>query len=222
MVIVSNQISSGKERLVAIGGELAQAEQQAADAQAVRRRSPQATIARREAVTKVAKARFDWDKMLIQLASVAPGDVWLTSAKAHGLQPAVGRRRRRRQPAARRLPRPGTRAGRLRQARERRPEVHGPPLLDHRRQRDRLRPHREVERQGQRRRPVRGRSDRVELLARRRTSTRAPSSRPSPRESAAPGSAAGSPRHPPAATPRRRRRPPPATPTTTTPAGGTK
>jgi len=80
MVIVSNQISSGKERIAAIGGELTQTEAEAA------RLKPyavfaQTTVERREAVTKVAKARFDWDKMLIQLARVAPGDVWLTTAK---------------------------------------------------------------------------------------------------------------------------------------------
>jgi Tfp pilus assembly protein PilN len=80
MVMVSNQISSGKERLVAISGELAQSEAEAAKLKPYATFA-QATIERRDAVTKVAKARFDWDKMLIQLARVAPGDVWLTSAK---------------------------------------------------------------------------------------------------------------------------------------------
>ncbi len=80
MVVVSNQISSGKERLVAINGELTQAEQQAAELKPYATFA-QATLDRRGAVTKVAKARFDWDNMLVQLARVAPGDVWLTSAK---------------------------------------------------------------------------------------------------------------------------------------------
>jgi type IV pilus assembly protein PilM len=80
MVMVSNEISSGKERLVAISGELAQAEAEAAKLKPYDTFA-RATIERRDAVTTVAKARFDWDKMLIQLARVAPGDVWLTSAK---------------------------------------------------------------------------------------------------------------------------------------------
>ena len=81
MVVVSNEISSGKERLVAIGNELAVTEKQAADLKPYATFA-QATIERREAVTTIAKARFDWDKMLIQLARVAPGDVWLTTASA--------------------------------------------------------------------------------------------------------------------------------------------
>ncbi len=80
MVMVSNEISSGKERLVAISGELAQSEAEAAKLKPYATFA-QATVERRDAVTKVAKARFDWDKMLLQLARVAPGDVWLTSAK---------------------------------------------------------------------------------------------------------------------------------------------
>ena len=80
MVIVSNQVSSGKERLGQIGGELVQAEQQAAALKPYDDFA-KSTIARRDAVTKVAKARFDWDRTLIELSRVAPGDVWLTSAK---------------------------------------------------------------------------------------------------------------------------------------------
>jgi type IV pilus assembly protein PilM len=80
MVMVSNQISSGKQRLVAISGELAQTETEAAKLKPYANFA-QTALERREAVTKVAKARFDWDKMLIELARVAPGDVWLTTAK---------------------------------------------------------------------------------------------------------------------------------------------
>jgi type IV pilus assembly protein PilM len=80
MVIVSNQISSGNERLGQINGELVQAEQEAADLKPYADFAT-ATMDRRQAVTKVAETRFDWDRALRQLSQVAPGDVWLTSAK---------------------------------------------------------------------------------------------------------------------------------------------
>jgi type IV pilus assembly protein PilM len=80
MVVVSNQVSSGKQRLGQISGELVTAEQQAA------RLKPyadfaSATLARRQAVRQVAATRFDWDRALRQLSQVEPGNVWLTSAK---------------------------------------------------------------------------------------------------------------------------------------------
>jgi type IV pilus assembly protein PilM len=80
MVILSNQISSGTERLGQISGEVAQAEHEAATLKPFADFA-QATMDRRQAVTKVAEARFDWDRALHQLSQVAPGDVWLTSAK---------------------------------------------------------------------------------------------------------------------------------------------
>jgi type IV pilus assembly protein PilM len=80
MVMLSNQVSTGKERLAQISGELAQAEQQAAALKPYADFA-QATMDRRNAVTKIAQARFDWDSSLGELARVAPGDVWLTSAK---------------------------------------------------------------------------------------------------------------------------------------------
>ena len=80
MVMLSNQVSTGKERLAQIGTELAQAEQQAAALKPYADFA-QATMDRRTAVTKIAQARFDWDDTLSELARVAPGDVWLTAAK---------------------------------------------------------------------------------------------------------------------------------------------
>jgi type IV pilus assembly protein PilM len=80
MVIVSNQISSGKERIAQIDGQLVQAEQQAAALKPYADFA-KATLDRRGAVTKIASARFDWDRTLTELSRVAPGDVWLTSAK---------------------------------------------------------------------------------------------------------------------------------------------
>ncbi|MDX6718268.1 MAG: type pilus assembly protein PilM [Solirubrobacteraceae bacterium] len=79
MVIVSNQISSGNQRLGQINGEVVRAEQEAAKLKPYADFA-QATMDRRQAVTKIAEARFDWDRALRQLSQVAPGDVWLTSA----------------------------------------------------------------------------------------------------------------------------------------------
>jgi type IV pilus assembly protein PilM len=80
MVVVSNQISDANQRIAAIGGQLVQTEQKAAALKPYADFA-QATVDRRQAVTKIAKARFDWDRTLLQLSRVAPGDVWLTSAK---------------------------------------------------------------------------------------------------------------------------------------------
>jgi hypothetical protein len=73
-------VSSGNERLGQIDGELAQAQQEAATLKPYADFA-KATKDRREAVTRVAEARFDWDRALRELSQVAPGDVWLTSAK---------------------------------------------------------------------------------------------------------------------------------------------
>lgn len=78
-VVVSNQVSSGKERLAEIRTELVQTEQQAATSKPYADFS-KATADRRAAVNTVATARFNWDRSLSELAKVAPGDVWLTSA----------------------------------------------------------------------------------------------------------------------------------------------
>jgi len=80
MVIVSNQVSSGKQRLATLSTELVEAEGQAAALKPYADFA-KATGDRRTAVTKVAQARFNWDRALGELAKVAPGDVWLTSAK---------------------------------------------------------------------------------------------------------------------------------------------
>ncbi len=80
LVIVSNQVSSGKERIAQIGTQLVQTEQQAADLKPYAD-FKQATIDRRSAVTTVATARFNWDRALHELSQVSPGEVWLTSAK---------------------------------------------------------------------------------------------------------------------------------------------
>jgi type IV pilus assembly protein PilM len=80
MVVISNQVSSGKERLGQISGELVTAEHDAAALKPYADFAT-ATMDRRKTVTTVASARFDWDHTLRELSQVAPGDVWLTSAK---------------------------------------------------------------------------------------------------------------------------------------------
>jgi Tfp pilus assembly PilM family ATPase/Tfp pilus assembly protein PilN len=88
MVMVANQVSSGKEHLAQIRGEITTTERQAADLK------PYAdfvktTTDRRTSVMKIADARFNWDRTMRQLSQVAPGDVWLTSAKGT-LSPSTG------------------------------------------------------------------------------------------------------------------------------------
>ena len=80
LVIVSNQVSSGKERIATISGQVVQAEQQAATLEPYAN-FDKATKDRRTAVTTIAGARFNWDRSLTELSRVAPGDVWLTSAR---------------------------------------------------------------------------------------------------------------------------------------------
>lgn len=80
LVIVSNQVSSGRERVDALAGALTQAERQAAALKPYHDFAT-ATIARRETVATVVGTRFNWDRTLRQLAKAGPNGVWLTSAK---------------------------------------------------------------------------------------------------------------------------------------------
>ena len=80
MVVITNQVSSGKERLAQINSELVTSEQQAAALKPYAEFAEQ-TMARRTTVQQVAAGRFAWDKSLRDLSRVAPGDVWLTTAR---------------------------------------------------------------------------------------------------------------------------------------------
>jgi type IV pilus assembly protein PilM len=80
LVIVSNQVSAGRERVGALAGALTQAERHAAALKPYHDFAS-TTIARRETVASVAGTRFNWDRTLRQLAKVSPRGVWLTSAK---------------------------------------------------------------------------------------------------------------------------------------------
>lgn len=80
-VAVANQVSSGRERLGTIGGELVTAEREAATLKPYHDFAT-ATTQRRAAITTVAGTRFNWDRSLTELSKVAPRGVWLTSARA--------------------------------------------------------------------------------------------------------------------------------------------
>ena len=155
MVIVANQVSSGKEQIAELGTQIVTAERSAAALKPYADFA-QVTVARREAVKTVAGARFGWDRTLQQLSRVAPGDVWLTSAKGT-LTPTStvkgGSSGSSTLRAA--LPGPALELSGCGKREQRRAEVHGPALLDVRRQRGRLQQHEEVERLGQQRRGLR-------------------------------------------------------------------
>jgi type IV pilus assembly protein PilM len=80
LVIVSNQVSTGREHVDALAGALSQAESQAAALKPYHDFA-NATIARRDTVASVAGTRFNWDRTLRQLAKAGPNGLWLTSAK---------------------------------------------------------------------------------------------------------------------------------------------
>ena len=80
LVAISNQVTSGREDLARLSGELVAAESKAAELKPYADFAT-ATLARREAVATVAQARFNWDRALSELARVDPGGVWLSSAK---------------------------------------------------------------------------------------------------------------------------------------------
>lgn len=80
LVVISNQVSSDRERLGQIGGELVVAEQKTAALKPYDDFA-KAAIKRHDAVATVAKTRFKWDRTLTEIARVAPKGVWLTSMK---------------------------------------------------------------------------------------------------------------------------------------------
>ncbi|MDP2710532.1 MAG: pilus assembly protein PilM [Solirubrobacteraceae bacterium] len=81
LVVLSNQVSSGREDLGQIAAELVTSERAAAALKPYDDFA-KATTRRREAVASVASTRFKWDRTLTELARVSPNGVWLTSVKA--------------------------------------------------------------------------------------------------------------------------------------------
>jgi type IV pilus assembly protein PilM len=78
LVVISNQVSSDRERLGEIAGEIVSAEQKTAALKPYADFA-RAAAARHDAVASVAKNRFKWDRTLTEIAKVAPDNVWLTS-----------------------------------------------------------------------------------------------------------------------------------------------
>jgi Tfp pilus assembly protein PilN len=81
VVLTNNQISDRKAEKSSLEGQLAQAELQA------KRVSAFASFAglqqvRAQTVDQLARSRFDWERVLRELAIVIPEDVWLTNLSA--------------------------------------------------------------------------------------------------------------------------------------------
>ncbi|HUR86603.1 MAG TPA: pilus assembly protein PilM [Solirubrobacteraceae bacterium] len=81
LVIVSNQVSSGREEAGTLSSQVVAGERRAADLKPYADFAA-ATTRRHDAIAGVAKGRFTWDRTLTELARVAPDGVWLTSVKA--------------------------------------------------------------------------------------------------------------------------------------------
>jgi Tfp pilus assembly protein PilN len=81
LVVISNDVSSGREQLARTTTGRFSAEHQAAALKSYDTFA-KAALTRRDAVISVASTRFKWDRALTELAQVAPNGVWLTSVKA--------------------------------------------------------------------------------------------------------------------------------------------
>jgi len=78
LVVISNQVSSDRERLGQISAEIVGAEQKTAALKPYDDFA-KAAAKRHDAVASVAKNRFKWDRTLTEIAQVAPDNVWLTT-----------------------------------------------------------------------------------------------------------------------------------------------
>ena len=92
------------EQIATIGAEIGAGRAAGRGAQAVRRLRARRRSSAATPVTKVAKARFNWDRMLVRARARRPRRRLADRGQGARLEPDLGRRRRRRQPAARRLP----------------------------------------------------------------------------------------------------------------------
>jgi type IV pilus assembly protein PilM len=81
LVVISNDVSTGREQLARTTTGRYSAEHQAAALKSYDTFA-KAALTRRDAVISVASTRFKWDRTLAELAQVAPRGVWLTSVKA--------------------------------------------------------------------------------------------------------------------------------------------
>jgi Tfp pilus assembly protein PilN len=80
LVVISNQVSSGREKLGHISTELVTSEQKASSLKQYDD-FKQATTKRHDSVATVAKTRFKRDRTMTELARVSPDGVWLTSVR---------------------------------------------------------------------------------------------------------------------------------------------
>jgi Tfp pilus assembly protein PilN len=88
LVVISNQVSSDRERLGQIAGQIVDAERKTAALKPYDDFA-KAAAKRHDAVASVAKARFKWDRTLTEIARVAPDNLWLTTMDGT-LAPASG------------------------------------------------------------------------------------------------------------------------------------
>ncbi len=81
LVMTNNKISDREAERVSLESQVARAE---AEAQRLAAFAEFASLeqARQETVSSLARSRFDWERVLRELAIVIPGDVWLTGLNA--------------------------------------------------------------------------------------------------------------------------------------------
>jgi Tfp pilus assembly protein PilN len=81
VVLTNNQLSDRKAEKASLEGQVAQAK---AEASRLSSFAQFATLqqAREQTVTTLAQSRFDWERVLRELAIVIPDDVWLTNVTA--------------------------------------------------------------------------------------------------------------------------------------------
>ena len=106
MTMTGNAITDREAEIATL-----EAREAEADAPAPRRcartpSSPPLSEARDATVTSLAQSRFDWERVLRELALVIPDDVWLTAGNRHREPERRPRGRDRRSPAATRSPGP--------------------------------------------------------------------------------------------------------------------
>jgi Tfp pilus assembly protein PilN len=78
LVVTDNQIADSKAEVTTLNSEIAAAEARAAESAAYTQ-FHQVSAQRAETVANLANSRFDWEKVVRQLALVMPSDVWLTN-----------------------------------------------------------------------------------------------------------------------------------------------
>src|SRR5438094_9875596 len=87
IVLTNNQISERKSEKASLDSQLSAA-QAAADRTRAYANFASLQQAREQTVVSLAQSRFDWERVLRELAIVIPHDVWLTNLNA-SVSPAV-------------------------------------------------------------------------------------------------------------------------------------